>query len=99
MKFICKLSCFCFALTAGALAETNIIVPLTSEIRNEQPYSLDNNAIRIRVFNHGKDTLNEMSFCYRFHAKGEFVFESEWYLPGLNYKIDSLADTTFQIHF
>ena len=57
------------------------VIPLTAEIRNEQPYSLDNNAIRVRVFNHGSDTLREMSFCYRFHANKEFVFEHDWYLP------------------
>jgi len=75
------------------------VIPLTAEIRNEQPYSLDNNAIRVRVFNHGADTLREMSFCYRFHANKEFVFEHDWYLPDLNYKIDTLTDTTYQIHF
>lgn len=75
------------------------VIPLTAEIRNEQPYSLDNNAIRVRVFNHGSDTLREMSFCYRFHANKEFVFEHDWYLPDLNYKIDTLTDTTYQIHF
>jgi len=75
------------------------VIPLTAEIRNEQPYSLDNNAIRVRVFNHGADTLREMSFCYRFHANKEFVFEHNWYLPDLNYKIDTLTDTTYQIHF
>lgn len=75
------------------------VISLTAEIRNEQPYSLDNNAIRVRVFNHGADTLREMSFCYRFHANKEFVFEHDWYLPDLNYKIDTLTDTTYQIHF
>ncbi len=75
------------------------VIPLTAEIRNEQPYSLDNNAIRVRVFNHGSDTLREMSFCYRFHANKEFVFEHDWYLPDLNYKVDTLTDTTYQIHF
>ncbi len=75
------------------------VIPLTAEIRNEQPYSLDNNAIRVRVFNHGADTLRQMSFCYRFHANKEFVFEHDWYLPDLNYKIDTLTDTTYQIHF
>ena len=75
------------------------VISLTAEIRNEQPYSLDNNAIRVRVFNHGADTLRQMSFCYRFHANKEFVFEHDWYLPDLNYKIDTLTDTTYQIHF
>lgn len=75
------------------------VISLTAEIKNEQPYSLDNNAIRVRVFNHGADTLREMSFCYRFHANKEFVFEHDWYLPDLNYKIDTLTDTTYQIHF
>lgn len=75
------------------------VIPLTAEIRNEQPYSLDNNAIRIRVFNHSTDTLRNMSFCYRFHANKEFVFEHTWYLPDLNYKVDTLTDTTYQIHF
>ena len=75
------------------------VIPLIAEIKNEQPYSLDNNAIRIRIFNTSTDTLKEMSFCYRFHAKQEFVFEDNWYLPNLNYKIDTLTDTTYQIHF
>ncbi|MBO5423841.1 MAG: hypothetical protein J6A06_08680, partial [Fibrobacteraceae bacterium] len=75
------------------------VISLTAEIRNEQPYSLDNNAIRVRVFNHGADTLRQMSFCYRFHANKKFVFEHDWYLPDLNYKIDTLTDTTYQIHF
>ena len=75
------------------------VISLTAEIRNEQPYSLDNNAIRIRVFNHSTDTLRNMSFCYRFHANKEFVFEHTWYLPDLNYKVDTLTDSTYQIHF
>lgn len=85
-----------FAVVASVNAN---VIPLTAEIRNEQPYSLDNNAIRVRVFNHGADTLREMSFCYRFHANKEFVFEHNWYLPDLNYKVDTLTDTTYQIHF
>jgi len=97
MKFL-KLICILGTMVSVVSANTNVI-PLTAEIRNEQPYSLDNNAIRIRVFNHGLDTLKEMSFCYRFQADKEFVFEHNWYLPDLNYKIDTLSDTTYQIHF
>ena len=85
-----------FAVTTAVGAN---VTPLTAEIRNEQPYSLDNNAIRIRVFNHSTDTLKELSFCYRFQANNEFVFEHDWYLPDLNYAIDTLSDTTYQIHF
>jgi hypothetical protein len=88
------LLCILFATLANAT-----VIPLIAEIKNEQPYSLDNNAIRIRIFNTSTDTLKEMSFCYRFHAKQEFVFEDNWYLPNLNYKIDTLTDTTYQIHF
>ena len=40
-----------------------------------------------------------MSFFYIFHAKQEFIFEDNWYLPDLNYKVDTLTDTTYQIHF
>ena len=83
-----------FATLANA-----IVIPLIAEIKNEQPYSLDNNAIRIRIFNTSTDTLKEISFCYRFHAKQEFIFEDNWYLPDLNYKVDTLTDTTYQIHF
>ena len=88
------LLCILFATLANAT-----VIPLIAEIKNEQPYSLDNNAIRIRIFNTSTDTLKEMSFCYRFHAKQEFVFEDNWYLPDLNYKVDTLTDTTYQIHF
>ena len=88
------LLCILFATLANAT-----VIPLIAEIKNEQPYSLDNNAIRIRIFNTSTDSLKEMSFCYRFHAKQEFVFEDNWYLPNLNYKIDTLTDTTYQIHF
>jgi len=88
------LLCILFATLANAT-----VIPLIAEIKNEQPYSLDNNAIRIRIFNTSTDTLKEISFCYRFHAKQEFVFEDNWYLPNLNYKIDTLTDTTYQIHF
>lgn len=88
------LLCILFATLANAT-----VIPLIAEIKNEQPYSLDNNAIRIRIFNTSTDTLKEMSFCYRFHAKQEFIFEDNWYLPNLNYKIDTLTDTTYQIHF
>ena len=70
------LLCILFATLANAT-----VIPLIAEIKNEQPYSLDNNAIRIRIFNTSTDTLKEMSFCYRFHAKQEFVFEDNWYLP------------------
>ena len=88
------LLCLLFATLANAT-----VIPLIAEIKNEQPYSLDNNAIRIRIFNTSTDTLKEISFCYRFHAKQEFVFEDNWYLPDLNYKVDTLTDTTYQIHF
>ena len=88
------LLCILFATLANAT-----VIPLIAEIKNEQPYSLDNNAIRIRIFNTSTDTLKEMSFCYRFHAKHEFIFEDNWYLPDLNYKVDTLTDTTYQIHF
>jgi hypothetical protein len=88
------LLCILFATLANAT-----VIPLIAEIKNEQPYSLDNNAIRIRIFNTSTDTLKEISFCYRFHAKQEFVFEDNWYLPDLNYKVDTLTDTTYQIHF
>ena len=88
------LLCILFATLANAT-----VIPLIAEIKNEQPYSLDNNAIRIRIFNTSTDSLKEMSFCYRFHAKQEFVFEDNWYLPDLNYKVDTLTDTTYQIHF
>ena len=88
------LLCILFATLANAT-----VIPLIAEIKNEQPYSLDNNAIRIRIFNTSTDTLKEMSFCYRFHAKQEFIFEDNWYLPDLNYKVDTLTDTTYQIHF
>ncbi|MBQ5610293.1 MAG: hypothetical protein IIU83_01705, partial [Fibrobacteraceae bacterium] len=60
------LLCILFATLANAT-----VIPLIAEIKNEQPYSLDNNAIRIRIFNTSTDTLKEMSFCYRFHAKQE----------------------------
>ena len=93
-----KTICIFGALAAVAFADSHVI-PLTAEIKNEQPYSLDNNAIRVRVFNHGIDTLKQMSFCYRFHANKEFVFEHDWYLPDLNFKVDTLTDTTYQIHF
>ena len=93
-----KTICIFGALAAVAFADSHVM-PLTAEIKNEQPYSLDNNAIRVRVFNHGIDTLKQMSFCYRFHANKEFVFEHDWYLPDLNFKVDSLTDTTYQIHF
>ena len=86
--------CILFATLANAT-----VIPLIAEIKNEQPYSLDNNAIRIRIFNTSTDSLKEISFCYRFHAKQEFVFEDNWYLPDLNYKVDTLTDTTYQIHF
>ena len=88
------LLCILFATLANAT-----VIPLIAKIKNEQPYSLDNNAIRIRIFNTSTDTLKEISFCYRFHAKQEFVFEDNWYLPDLNYKVDTLTDTTYQIHF
>ena len=88
------LLCILFATLANAT-----VIPLIAEIKNEQPYSLDNNAIRIRIFNTSTDTLKEISFCYRFHAKQEFVFEDNWYLPDLNYKVDTLTGTTYQIHF
>lgn len=84
--------CLAATLQAAPLA-------LTAEIRNEQPYSLDGSAIRVRIFNHRSDTLRAMSFCYRFYADKEFVFESDWYLPGLDYAVDTLSDTTYQIHF
>ena len=93
-----KTICIFGALAAVAFADSHVM-PLTAEIKNEQPYSLDNNAIRVRVFNHGIDTLKQMSFCYRFHANKEFVFEHDWYLPDLNFKVDTLTDTTYQIHF
>ena len=93
-----KIICILGALVAVAFADSHVM-PLTAEIKNEQPYSLDNNAIRVRVFNHGIDTLKQMSFCYRFHANKEFVFEHDWYLPDLNFKVDSLTDTTYQVHF
>ena len=93
-----KIICILGALVAVAFADSHVM-PLTAEIKNEQPYSLDNNAIRVRVFNHGIDTLKQMSFCYRFHANKEFVFEHDWYLPDLNFKVDTLTDTTYQIHF
>ena len=96
MEF-CKTICIWCAFVAAAVNAD--VIPLSVEIRNEQPYSLDNNAIRIRVFNHGTDTLRSMSFCYRFHANKEFVFEHDWYLPDLNFKVDTLTDTTYQIHF
>lgn len=95
MEF-CKTICIWGAFVAAVNAD---VIPLSAEIRNEQPYSLDNNAIRIRVFNHGADTLSSMSFCYRFHANKEFVFEHDWYLPDLNFKVDTLTDTTYQVHF
>lgn len=98
MKFSYNFLCVMGLCSFFAPVFANVI-PLTAEIRNEQPYSLDNNAIRVRVFNHGSDTLKEMSFCYRFQTDKEFVFEDNWYLPDLNYKVDTLTDTTFQIHF
>ena len=98
MKFSYNFLCVMGLCSFFAPVFANVI-PLTAEIRNEQPYSLDNNAIRVRVFNHGADTLKEMSFCYRFQTDKEFVFEDNWYLPDLNYKVDTLTDTTFQIHF
>lgn len=98
MKF-CKTIRILGAFAAATATVNADVMPLTAEIRNEQPYSLDNNAIRIRVFNHGADTLRNMSFCYKFHANKEFVFEHDWYLPDLNYKVDTLTDTTYQIHF
>ena len=98
MKPIYKIGCILGMLIVVTSVNANLI-PLTAEIRNEQPYSLDNNTIRIRVFNHSMDTLKELSFCYRFHANKEFIFEHDWYLPNLNYKIDTLTDTTYQIHF
>ena len=98
MKPIYKIGCILGMLIVVTSVNANLI-PLTAEIRNEQPYSLDNNTIRIRVFNHSMDTLKELSFCYRFHANKEFIFEHDWYLPNLNYKVDTLTDTTYQIHF
>lgn len=75
------------------------VLPVVSEIRNEQPNSTDNNAIRIRLFNQGSDVYQRLSFCYQFHASKKFVFNNDWYLPGLDYKIDTLPDNTFRIHF
>jgi len=73
--------------------------PIITEIRNEQPNSPNNNAIRIRLHNEGSDTYEKVSFCYQFHASKKFVFEDKWYLPNLSYAIDTLSDTTFQLHF
>ena len=42
--------------------------PIITEIRNEQPNSPNNNAIRIRLHNEGSDTYEKVSFCYQFHA-------------------------------
>ncbi|SKA09644.1 hypothetical protein SAMN02745108_02499, partial [Fibrobacter intestinalis] len=60
--FFCKTICIWSAFVAAVNAD---VISLSAEIKNEQPYSLDNNAIRVRVFNHGIDTLKQMSFCYR----------------------------------
>lgn len=62
--------------------------PIITEIRNEQPNSPNNNAIRIRLHNEGSDTYEKVSFCYQFHASKKFVFEDKWYLPNLSYALD-----------
>lgn len=74
-------------------------IPIVTEIKNEQPHSVDNNAIRIRLFNNGAEGVENLSFCYQFHANKDFVFEDDWYLPHLIFQVDTLTDTTFQAHF
>ena len=54
MEF-CKTICIWGAFVAAAVNAD--VIPLSAEIRNEQPYSLDNNAIRVRVFNHGINSV------------------------------------------